>query len=858
MNRIHAPQSTSVMLMITFALAASLGGATLPAADAQQGDQKTSPSPTAEEWNVSLRLPASMAISSAPSPMSLAARAKSLEDGTTLLKEDFESEWPVPPWRTFHEPGFSEVMWGRTDYRAAGGSFGLWCAASGPASPGPGGLVPIDSSSWVTAGPFDLSDALTVDLSFDLWLNTEKYYDIFMWLVSNDGIEFTGQATSTNSSGWERRTVSLNELGGGGAIGSDQVWIAFVYTSDRSNTFEGAYLDNVLMVADAGEQGDEGYTYTTDEDFEFGTMIGAMTEDDTLQLSSDWDSFPFLWVPNTNSGTISRVDVLTGDEVAAYRTGPPRDLEPMPIAVDLEGACWVGNRAAGTVVKIGLEDNGGCVDSNEDGTIDTSRDDDGNGVIDISEILTWGSDECVLLEVVLAEGLEGVYLPGTIHDRYRSNNLLAVAIDSGNDVWAGVSDSRTFYQLDGNTGEVLASIGTAASSTAPTGAVVDSEGILWSAAWPNEWVLKIDPATGEQSTVELSHGSRGLALDKSRHLFVTGDSQATMSRIDLDSEEVDLANPVEWSSNGVKTTENGDVWVAAPDTGNVTRFSNQVLPTEIFDVPNGPVSVACDTLGKVWVVGIYEDLLVRIDPVLNLIDLETTAGGGGGHIAAGDMTGIVARNITTRIGTWTVTYDSLLTDMEWGTLTWVATEPVGTDLTVRARSSNGLFTWSPWETATSDLELSRTPPGRYLEIQVSMQQVSGNKWPTLDELTVTPAPQSQSPDASFTWSPGEPTAGDLVQFTDTSTENPTSWSWSFGDDSSSTNADPSHTYTTAGTYVVTLVVSNEAGTDSISQNVTIAAPIVCTLECSASAPTTGLIEEALRFESSARAEELRG
>lgn len=53
-----------------------------------------------------------------------------------------------------------------------------------------------------------------------------------------------------------------------------------------------------------------------------------------------------------------------------------------------------------------------------------------------------------------------------------------------------------------------------------------------------------------------------------------------------------------------------------------------------------------------------------------------------------------------------------------------------------------------------------------------------------------------------------------VNFTDLSTNNPTTWNWNFGDGSStSSDANPTHTYTAPGTYTVTLNVSNAEGND---------------------------------------------
>ena len=55
--------------------------------------------------------------------------------------------------------------------------------------------------------------------------------------------------------------------------------------------------------------------------------------------------------------------------------------------------------------------------------------------------------------------------------------------------------------------------------------------------------------------------------------------------------------------------------------------------------------------------------------------------------------------------------------------------------------------------------------------------------------------------------------GHSVQFTDLSTNSPTSWQWDFNNDGvvDSTMQNPNYTYTTAGTYTVNLTVSNPAG-----------------------------------------------
>ena len=56
--------------------------------------------------------------------------------------------------------------------------------------------------------------------------------------------------------------------------------------------------------------------------------------------------------------------------------------------------------------------------------------------------------------------------------------------------------------------------------------------------------------------------------------------------------------------------------------------------------------------------------------------------------------------------------------------------------------------------------------------------------------------------------------GESVQFTDLSTTNPTSWQWDFGDGGSSSLQNPTHTFSSAGVYNVSLTVTNEGGSDT--------------------------------------------
>jgi PKD repeat protein len=80
--------------------------------------------------------------------------------------------------------------------------------------------------------------------------------------------------------------------------------------------------------------------------------------------------------------------------------------------------------------------------------------------------------------------------------------------------------------------------------------------------------------------------------------------------------------------------------------------------------------------------------------------------------------------------------------------------------------------------------------------------------------------------ASFTPSTTTASVGQAVTFTDTSSNNPTAWFWDFNDGGTATTKTASHPFQKVGTFHVKLTVSNTAGTDSTTRDLTVKAPTV--------------------------------
>ena len=93
----------------------------------------------------------------------------------------------------------------------------------------------------------------------------------------------------------------------------------------------------------------------------------------------------------------------------------------------------------------------------------------------------------------------------------------------------------------------------------------------------------------------------------------------------------------------------------------------------------------------------------------------------------------------------------------------------------------------------------------------------GNNYLFANAVDLTPgsAPAAARPQAAFTSAPPFGLAPLAVQFTDQSTGSISSFTWNFGDGTTSSLPSPSHTYTAAGLYDVSLVVEGPGGFDAV-------------------------------------------
>ncbi len=307
MPRFDRRPIVSAVLVLALVGVPAVGISAVRADDAQQAPRSDRPSTTSSGLlvkEVHRTLPEAIALPKVD------ARTKTTLSSTTYLSDGFEGAFPGGSWAVGAQAGKASVYWGKSAYRKSSGTYSIWCAAAGSAAPGGGQDVPVNTEAWAIAGPFDLSSVTSGTLSFDLWLETEQDYDYFQWLFSLDGQNFSGLQTST-STGWTTVNQDLTAWGTGNDVTAhSQVWIAFVYTSDGSNTYEGAYVDQVVLSGDGGGGGSSCGTYVITSDNDNNTSSGTADGDWNTCIYNEDPKHPIEFHIDVDQSSIQTAQLL--------------------------------------------------------------------------------------------------------------------------------------------------------------------------------------------------------------------------------------------------------------------------------------------------------------------------------------------------------------------------------------------------------------------------------------------------------------------------------------------------------------------------------------------------------------------
>jgi len=531
----------------------------------------------------------------------------------------------------------------------------------------------------------------------------------------------------------------------------------------------------------------ENMTYPLDADFDEGTLVNVNHEEsnDQLQLDSEAAPFSFIWVAATSKGTVVKIDTETGAILGEFSTTPEHEGwgDPSRTTVDNDGSVWVSNRRFspsdgweyGTVVHIGLLENGQCEDRNGNGVIDTST--------GLGDVKSWTD----------ASGSRGVATAVDeciVHyTRVNSVGTRHLSIDANNDVWVSGWVLPNFDLIKGgrydvpDSGQIIRS--EPSVGYGGYGGLMDPNGVIWSARPLLRWDVANPltglngdppedsigpPIDGRNWSGQTSLDSYGLCIDSQGNVWNTQLLGGLINKFAPDGNHLGGFAHGSIYAQGCVVDGNDHVWVAHSNfiipSNTVGHLLNDgtFIGNVILDpaVVAGPTGVAVDRAGKIWATGYSSRKVYRIDPTagpigadgvtpVGAVDLNTVDIRGFLYNYS-DMTGSTLPPPST--GTWTVIYDSGCSLNDWATVnvSWNSDEPGDSSINVEVASSEDKMTFGSAEVATNGEPLT-VAPGQYLKVVVTFERSTITKTgsiydsPILFDLTIECGQSNQPPEA---------------------------------------------------------------------------------------------------------------
>jgi len=480
--------------------------------------------------------------------------------------------------------------------------------------------------------------------------------------------------------------------------------------------------DPTCHQVEIGPGGEE--TFTPDDE---NSSAVSKDPEGNLQLDKEEVKMAFIWISNSGEYTVSKLDTITGAETGRYTVCS----DPSRTAVDLYGDVWVGCRADGGVAKIILYEKN-CPDKNQNGSIETSRDNNKDGKISGNEMLPKGVDECVKF----------ITYPGGSCQR-------SLGVDKENHAWVGEWNAAVLRRLAPENGAVVDSI---SIPNNPYGLVIDGNGIIWVSGRGGNRLVRIDPKTKAVSSYTSNIGCfepYGITLDNKGRVWMGNCCCWNVAyRYDPATGQWAAAGTSD-RPRGLAGSSDGYVYVANDSSSRVAKVNADNASTVAYiDLGGGrfPVGMAVDFDGYVWAVNQSSSTATKIDSKTNQIVLEHAVGSS--PYTYSDMTGYSLHTYTSPQGFYQhVVPGSTLGLTEWTELSVSATTPGQSNVKIRLRAANtvaalaqkdwlGPYGPFPPNMFPMDLSVINGLDGKYLQVEINLIPDKEGNAPLLKGFTV--------------------------------------------------------------------------------------------------------------------------
>ena len=406
---------------------------------------------------------------------------------------------------------------------------------------------------------------------------------------------------------------------------SDSLTGSTVPTSTTaSDTTATTASDTTSAVSLTGTDSDVGTTASTDP----GTSTGMPADLGDPCGGPGEPDVSYIWIANSQQGTISKIDTQTMQEKGRYIVRPDSNGSPSRTSVSLTGDVAVANRSGGMTKVYARVDN--CVESNGMPGIQTSTD---------SNFLPWGVEECVAWYTPFNYITQrpAAWTPGTFNqDTCAWENQKVWTSGASEGQFPGVDILR----LNGQTGVVEDKINV--PNIVPQyfgmyGAAVDAAGNMWASQLGQGTLLYVDHETLAVKTWPMVASGYGMTVGASGYVWTCS---TNASRFDPMTETWQTLSV--GGSGGCMEDDKGTLYMSGGN-GSIVAVDVETLQVKTsYPLPQYVHGISIDYYGFVWGVSLGAQAY-RVD-IKDPAAFKTFDGLVGAYTYS-DMTGVALSNV---------------------------------------------------------------------------------------------------------------------------------------------------------------------------------------------------------------------
>jgi sugar lactone lactonase YvrE len=336
--------------------------------------------------------------------------------------------------------------------------------------------------------------------------------------------------------------------------------------------------------------------------------------------------------------------------------------------------------------------------------------------------------------------------------------ILSLARDSAGNLYAGTSPHGLVYRIssDGKAAQLFD-----AEEEHIAALLVDVSANVYAATGDKSKVYKIAPdGTAKVIFSSTDQNAQALAMDTGGNLFVGTSPNGLVYKVTPDGSQTALYDASESSINALAVDAKGSVYAATGPKSTVIRIPVSGTPKVVLektssaimemtsDASGNILAEAQDRIYKIQPDEVITELDTKDDPVFVSMALDSS-----GKLFVG--TANPGAIYTCESGdSLSGTYQSIAHDTkstsQWGTISWLAKVPEGSNVAISTRSGNSAdpdSSWSPWSAPYSVALGSRvtSPAARYVQYRAEMTTGKNGASPELRNVSIAYMSANQAP-----------------------------------------------------------------------------------------------------------------